>query len=325
MIAFLILHYKTIEETRACVQSITELDSYSASNIYIEIVDNASNDGTGEALLNEYRCDKNIEVLILKESLGFSGGNNYGYSYLKHKKQPITQLIVCNNDIVFTQRDFLNRMKYIYEKTDYAVCGPNVYKYIDSRKIETSPMPSPAISKKSIQKLHDLRKWRIVQFEKGYCRENSMKDTARKIGLIKAIYEWYETPQTFLWYEFTHKFAMIPIKAIRFIEKIENKLELYHKHSWGGVQLHGSCLIFSQKYLKRCEKIFSPETYFYYEEVLLFLRCKRKKLKMIYAPDIEVWHKEGKSTATKFQNDATLRKAKMAYDAEQIAIDSFDM
>lgn len=27
---------------------------------------------------------------------------------------------------------------------------------------------------------------------------------------------------------------MIPIKAIRFIEKIENKLELYHKHSWGG-------------------------------------------------------------------------------------------
>lgn len=87
MIAFLILHYKTIEETRACVQSITELDSYSASNIYIEIVDNASNDGTGEALLNEYRCDKNIEVLILKESLGFSGGNNYGYSYLKHKKK----------------------------------------------------------------------------------------------------------------------------------------------------------------------------------------------------------------------------------------------
>ena len=75
MIAFLILHYKTIEETRACVQSITELDSYSASNIYIEIVDNASNDGTGEALLNEYRCDKNIEVLILKESLCFSGGN----------------------------------------------------------------------------------------------------------------------------------------------------------------------------------------------------------------------------------------------------------
>ena len=93
----------------------------------------------------------------------------------------------------------------------------------------------------------------------------------------------------------------------------------------GGVQLHGSCLFLSQKYLKRCEKIFSPETYFYYEEVLLFLRCKRKKLKMIYAPDIEVWHKEGKSTATKFQNDATLRKAKMAYDAEQIAIDSFDM
>lgn len=46
---------------------------------------------------------------------------------------------------------------------------------------------------------------------------------------------------------------------------------------------------------------------------------------MIYAPDIEVWHKEGKSTATKFQNDATLKKAKMAYDAEQIAIDSFDM
>lgn len=152
-----------------------------------------------------------------------------------------------------------------------------------------------------------------------------MKDTARKIGLIKAIYEWYETPQTFLWYEFTHKLAIIPIKMIRLIEKMENKLELHPKRSWEGVQLHGSCLIFSQKYLEKCEKIFSPETYFYYEKVLLFLRCKSKKLKMIYAPDIEVWHKEGKSTAAEFQNDATLRKAKMAYDAEQIVIDSFGM
>lgn len=119
-------------------------------------------------------------------------------------------------------------------------------------------MPSPAISKKSIQKLHDLRKWRIVQFEKGYCRENSMKDTARKIGLIKAIYEWYETPQTFLWYEFTHKFAMIPIKAIRFIEKIENKLELYHKHSWGGGTTTWELFDFLSKISKKVRKDFFP-------------------------------------------------------------------
>lgn len=63
----------------------------------------------------------------------------------------------------------------------------------------------------------------------------------------------------------------------------------------------------------------------YYEEVLLFQRCKCNKLKMVYAPNMEVWHKEGKSTDAKFRIEAILKKAKMAYDVEQIAIDSFDM
>lgn len=54
----------------------------------------------------------------------------------------------------------------------------------------------------------------------------------------------------------------------------------------------------------------------------MFLKCKKKHLKMIYTPEIEVWHKEGRATEVAFGKDAELRRAKMAYEAEEIVIKS---
>lgn len=165
MVMFLILHYKTISETRQCVESILNLKPYPSEKTGIMIVDNASNDGTGEQLQKEYELIPNIEVLILKERCGFSGENNYGYCHLADKSK-IKQLIVCNNDVVFTQTDFMEKLDRIYSQSQYAVCGPNVYKITErGEKAATSPLPSQAITKEAIIRLHTLRGYQISQLE----------------------------------------------------------------------------------------------------------------------------------------------------------------
>lgn len=113
MIAFLILHYKTIDETKMCIQSVQRLDGYNPSNVYIMIVDNASNDGTGEKLAGEYKKNENIEVLILRESLGFSGGNNYGYKKLKYREK-------------IDNLKFLIRRRFFIMKKFFFFCDANV-------------------------------------------------------------------------------------------------------------------------------------------------------------------------------------------------------
>ena len=44
------------------------------------------------------------------------------------------------------------------------------------------------------------------------------------------------------------------------------------------------------------EKLFEPETFLYYEEAILYARAQMEGLKLVYAPSLKVWHKEGGST-----------------------------
>ena len=79
-IVYLILHYLTYDETIKCVDSIK---SYNKNNDYeIVIVDNGSNNRTGERLLNDYKKEKNVHIIISKENLGFARGNNLGFKYI---------------------------------------------------------------------------------------------------------------------------------------------------------------------------------------------------------------------------------------------------
>ena len=84
MTAFVILHYRAAEMTRTCVERIRALNG---SN-YIVIVDNASPNGTGELLAEEYAGEDNITVLLNQENAGFARGNNLGIRW------------VCENQIL---------------------------------------------------------------------------------------------------------------------------------------------------------------------------------------------------------------------------------
>lgn len=121
-IVFLILHYKIIDETIKCVESI--ISNYNNENYEVVIVDNGSIDGTGEILKEKYKNSSNIYVIINKKNLGFAKGNNVGFEFAK--KRGAKYIIMVNNDIVFTQRDFCKLMVEKYNEFHYAVLGPKI-------------------------------------------------------------------------------------------------------------------------------------------------------------------------------------------------------
>ena len=74
MTAFVILHYRAIDTTRSCVKSIRAL----AGDKHIVIVDNASPNGTGAVLAEEFAASPDVTVLLHGKNDGFARGNNVG-------------------------------------------------------------------------------------------------------------------------------------------------------------------------------------------------------------------------------------------------------
>lgn len=66
------------------------------------------------------------------------------------------------------------------------------------------------------------------------------------------------------------------------------------------VCLMGACIVMEGEFLRHQNTAFYPETYFYYEEYLLALRCKQEHALMVYNPEICVLHTDGASTQESF-------------------------
>jgi len=96
----IILTWNRWELTKNCLDSLreTQLD-----NVEVLVVDNGSTDETREQL-SELDW---VQTLFLPENLGFVRGNNAGIE----AADPDSDIVLLNNDIVFTQNDWLERIR----------------------------------------------------------------------------------------------------------------------------------------------------------------------------------------------------------------------
>lgn len=84
----------------------------------------------------------------------------------------------------------------------------------------------------------------------------------------------------------------------------------------------GACLIFSHDYFDEKEKIFEPETFFYYEEYILAWWCFKHNKKIVFNPEIQVIHNQGMATKSigtqkqraRFQVNQILKSASVYLD-----------
>ena len=59
---------------------------------------------------------------------------------------------------------------------------------------------------------------------------------------------------------------------------------------------YGCCIVFSPNYCGKYKEGFDPRTFLYKEEELLYLRCKKKNMKIVYNPKLTIRHLEDVST-----------------------------
>lgn len=177
-ISFLILHYKNIKDTEECIDSILKNINY--NNYNIVVVDNGSNDGTGEKIQKKYQNLKNFDILINKDNLGFSKGNNTGFKYIK-KFYNSDFIIMINNDTLIKDSDFINKIILEYKINYFDILGPKIISLIDNKN--QNPVLPKFDNIKKVRK--GIIKYKILLFLNFLFLETLVKKIIKKITLNK--------------------------------------------------------------------------------------------------------------------------------------------
>ncbi len=96
----LVLAWNRWDLTERCLATLLQTD---LENAEVLVVDNGSTDETPERLAQI----TGIRVLRLEKNLGFVRGNNAGLE----QTDPESDVVLLNNDLIFTQRDWLARLR----------------------------------------------------------------------------------------------------------------------------------------------------------------------------------------------------------------------
>jgi len=130
-VSLIILTYNNIELTINCLDSIernTEYDNYE-----VIIVDNFSNDGTREYLMNRFAGNDKYTIILNDKNFGFAGGNNIG---LEHANGDI--LVVLNNDTYVGPFWLGNLVKALKRNPMLGLVGPVTNNIGNESKINIS-------------------------------------------------------------------------------------------------------------------------------------------------------------------------------------------
>lgn len=274
--SFLILNYRNVEETIKCVESIQKAGY---KNSTIVIVDNGSADGSYEKICGLYSRTNGIHIIKSEVNLGFSGGNNLGYTFVREKLKP-DFLIVTNNDVLFPQVDMLKRIQENYENTGFYVLGPDIY--VRKNHEHQSPMMLTLPSREDIEK--------ELQMYEFYLEHPDKWVTRRKVQTIK------------------NRVCQSNDVLKHIYSKIKGRTSIDHSQKYVNCCVQGACIIVSRKFIEAEEKMFTPEPFLYCEELLLYKKCMDKNYLTVYDPSIQIWH-EDSSTMKKINSNA-LEKAK---------------
>lgn len=276
-ISFVILNYKTWQESVACAESILQTQSY--GNYTIVIVDNGSKNESAEKLKEHFAGEGRVSVVISEENVGFAKGNNLGITYARDQFDP-DFIVVANSDIIFEQPDYCEQLIAIYKRNRYDVLGGDI---VDaSRTKHLNP-----VARERVYTLNYMRKQVFVSWAK-----NVMFRLIRLLHLKKAVAGHYglTADEKGIYTEDGSKNLTtreVEGKSVAADERIE--------HILSGVLLHGCCIIFSRDFFREFAG-FYDKTFLYAEEEILYYLAMKKNRVVLYSPKITCVHKEGVST-----------------------------
>ena len=267
MTAFVILHYRAIDTTRKCVESIKAL----AGAKHIVIVDNASPNGTGAELAQKFASDPYVDVILDPDNSGFARGNNLGVRYVADELDA-DFVCVLNNDVEIQQHDFIEGIERIYEEHPFDLLGPDILSVFSG--IHQSPKSLHAVNLEGVRK------------KRSFVR--------RSQNPVLLLLSSGEKNSPAIW-----RIAQRRNRAKQNIDSAK---------AMESVVLHGSCVIFSRRYIDRHPEPFYPKTFMYYEMEILDWLCRRENCVVRYDPSISVLHYQ--YVASKMEYRSIIKRSK---------------
>lgn len=265
--AFIVLHYKAREATLACVESILTLEKGQEDAVDVVVVENGCHDGI-EAYLSEHidaEVNGDVSVVVSEENLGFARGNDLGFAFAKRELGP-DFYVVCNNDVIFAQKDTCAAIVDSYSVRRFDVMGPDIYNPVLG--VHQSPCEARMpVSKDYVRSLEENFRKRL---------EDSYSDE-RKLRL---------------------KYKFMATTVGRVLRRLKLKRS---STGWDqpqdGVELQGSCVVFSHDYAAKMDWAFCPDTFMYLEELISLVVSQTHGFIHVYDPSIRVEHMHGVSTS----------------------------
>lgn len=121
LVYIIVLNYNRREDTLDCLSSLFRMDY---PNFKVLMVDNASSDGTADAVRNTY---PQAEVLQNEKNLMYAGGNNAGIKFaIEHGADWV---LLLNNDTVVDERLLSEMVDAAIAHPEAGVLGPMIYYY----------------------------------------------------------------------------------------------------------------------------------------------------------------------------------------------------
>ena len=127
LVYVIVLNWNGKEDTLDCIESLGKVDY---GNFRILVVDNASTDGSAEAVRESY---PDVAVIENPENLRFSGGNNIGIA--EAMSSGADYVLLLNNDTT-VKANFLGRLVSAAEGDQKrGIVGAKIYYHDDMQKI----------------------------------------------------------------------------------------------------------------------------------------------------------------------------------------------
>ncbi|MBN1580736.1 MAG: glycosyltransferase family 2 protein [Anaerolineae bacterium] len=134
----LILNWNAADDTVRCVQQIA---TWQQLHPTILVVDNASSDGSREAIT---QACPDVKLLCNQVNGGFAGGNNLG---IKHAlaSGSSAPLLLLNNDAQIGERDAIRLLQSLHENSQIGLIGPLLYDAQHKDRLLSAGSRDPAL------------------------------------------------------------------------------------------------------------------------------------------------------------------------------------
>ena len=185
-------------------------------------------------------------------------------------------VVVLNNDTYLVQNDFCKVVLQEWNLSRFAVLGPYVHTFSG---INQNPCP------------HQITTTKQVDFWISHHRKGLIRSYFGIDSIWLSLKEWVK------------KIRGYKNEEIRQMEKIN---EIRQEN----VKLHGCCLVFSPEFFA-CFDGFDSRTFMYAEEDIILAQIRKKNLKTVYNPKLEIFHAE--RAATKSATRTTRQKKLFLY------------